>query len=128
MRLLFTIAVCCCAMLVAAAASMWWSIRSGRYPDGRSTTDDMRRPRNQPHPRMDLAAGIAAGTDGLAQDVGEQRRRGAAPDPTDGATAATAMAAAKAAHPERSDWAFYNENMGDLSDPDARRNSTRGVR
>ena len=72
---------------------------------------------------MDLAAGIAAGSAAAQQQrVIAPRRRGIKPDdPPIQAARLTNFA-------DRPDRAYFNENMGDLSDPDLNRAPAGGVR
>ncbi len=129
--MLFLIAACSCVVLIGAAVALWLSIRREREAaevEPHAFREALQQARHQPHPRMDLAAGIAAG---IPQRVhAAARRRGLALDIE--AEAAAEIAAAKLARAAgavvRRDWAYYKEDMGDLSDPDLRRAPAGGVR
>jgi len=132
MGLLFAIAACCCLVLVGAAVALWWSIQRDRLTDEPAPLPfavAMQRARSVPHPRMDLAAGIAAGTTGTQQVRGAARRRGLVLD-AEAETAGLEDTSEQRSvpRPQRKDWAFYKEGMGDLSDPDPRRAPAGGVR
>jgi hypothetical protein len=130
MLLLIAVAACCCILLIGVAGALWLSIRRERdqpQPQEavtKSFAEAMQLARKAQHPRMDLAAGIAAGTAAAQQHVGATRRRGLSLDPA--AEADASLVAAKI--PGRTDWAFYNGKPGDLSDPDMRRAPAGGVR
>jgi len=126
---MFLIATVCCAVLVLAAGALWWSMRRTPAEEDIAITPaamQYHQPvRKTAHPRLDLAAGLVT----VAQNVlTPARRRNAntaepktvptvAPRPKNGA----AMPAKR----ERLDLAYFNENMGDLSDPDLNRDFRR---
>ncbi len=133
MGLLVSIAAGCCAVLVGVAAALWWSIRHEHAMSGepvpRLFVEAMQQSRKTPHPRMDLAAGIAAGAAATRQHVrGAARRRGLSLDAAAEADAAKNGSGIAAKIPGRTDWAYYNGQPGDLSDPDLRRAPAGGVR
>jgi hypothetical protein len=135
MNLLIAIAAGCCVVLVGVAAALWWSIRQEhRRPEEHTQKPFavVQQVRKAPHPRMDLAAGIAAGAAAVQQRVrGSDRRRGVRPDETE---EATVVRPTRAGLPERRiaarrlDWAYFNGEPGDLSDPDLKRAPAGGVR
>ncbi len=118
MRLLIECAVVCCVALIAIAAALWWSLQRAPADNvaGKSTgkpafADVMRRAKNAPHPRLDLAAGVVASP----QSLQVARRRSLDREITQTTSVSAARAAAYAQRPDR---AFFREDMGDLSDPD----------
>ncbi len=120
MQTLILIAAVCCAVLLAACIALWWSMR--RKPDADEPEAAPLRPvvslRKRPHPRLDLAAGVVPPFQSVRR---APRRRGVAREEDLAETV-------KAERARRPDWAYYNENMGDLSDPDLRRAPAGGVR
>lgn len=113
MRLLVLMAGLSCCVLLSAAFALWRSTRR-RSPERASTPQQ----RAIAHPRLDLAAGIAPATQSVRSPA---RRRGLARDPE------TEAPSSNVARPGRPDWAYYNQDLGDLSDPDLRRPSAGGV-
>jgi len=118
MRLLIECAVLSCVALIAIAAALWWSLqRTPNESDTNKSTgkpafaDVMRRAKNRPHPRLDLAAGVVASP----QSLQVARRRSLDRQTAQPTSVSAARAAAYAQRPDR---AFFREDMGDLSDPD----------
>ncbi|AFL87830.1 hypothetical protein Terro_1523 [Terriglobus roseus DSM 18391] len=103
-------AVCC--ILFAIAAVLWW--RVFKRAATRSTKDKRTAQRKtKPHPRLDLAAGIVASSQAVHN---APRRQGV--QPPQKLEASARSKAADADLPRRPDWAYYNQDNGDLSDPE----------
>jgi hypothetical protein len=121
MRLLIEVAVLCCAALLLVSAALWWSTRQPRNHEQEDFAEVMRRARNRPHPRLDLASGQVP----AQQQVNTARRRRTDRLSDTGQTLSDTRAAAYA---QRQDRAYSNRDLGDLSDPDLSRPAAESIR
>ena len=109
MQLLVEIGAVCCVVLLGVGGSLWWSMR-GRTAARTAANERASQRRATPHPRLDLAAGVVASSQAVRH---VPRRQGIqAPEPP------ARAAALQSAHSRRPDRAYFNQDNGDLRDPE----------
>lgn len=106
MRMLVEIATACCLILLLSIVALWRSMRKTQPMASPQQKWDGRERRQ--HPRMDLAAGVVASSQSIRS---RSRGQGLQKD-------APAIEAADSSLRKRPDRAYFNEDMGDLRDPD----------
>ena len=116
MQMLGEIAAVCCVVLLLSIAALWRSMRKTRpitSPQQKPVSRERRL-----HPRMDLAAGVVTSSQSVRV---RSRGQGLQKD-------TSASNASNSPLRKRPDRAYFNENMGDLRDPDMGTAPAGGVR
>lgn len=105
MQMLAEIAAVCCLVLILSIAALWRSMR--KTPPATSPQHEPAMRKRRLHPRMDLAAGVVASSQSVrARSRGQGLQKDASvPNASDSPLR------------KRSDRAYFNEDMGDLRDP-----------
>lgn len=106
MQMLAEIAAVCCVVLLLSIAALWRSMRKTRPETSQQQKPVMRERRL--HPRMDLAVGVVASSQSVRA---RSRGQGLQKERTDPKTPDSPLR-------KRPDRAYFNEDMGDLRDPD----------
>ena len=114
MQMLAESAPLCCLVLLLRLAAQRRSMRRTRL-----VTSPQQKPimRERLHPRMDLAAGVVASSQSVRA---RSRGQGLQKDTTDPKASDSPLR-------KRPDRAYFNEDMGDLRDPDVRTTPAGGV-
>ncbi|MEZ2346584.1 hypothetical protein [Terriglobus sp. RCC_193] len=115
MQMLAQIAAVCCIVLLLSVVALWRSMRKTRPAASPQRKPTMRERRQ--HPRMDLAAGVVSSSQSVRV---RSRGQGLQKD----ASASNAQDSPLRKRPDR---AYFNEDMGDLRDPDMSRAPAGGV-
>ncbi|WP_074655449.1 hypothetical protein [Terriglobus roseus] len=109
MHLLLQIAAGCSVPTLVGVTL--WRIAQRRTAVGSKAEARIVRRRSSPHPRLDLAAGVVAS----AQAVRHPARRQGIQVPK--ASVTSAQTGLEGPPRRRPDWAYFNQDNGDLSDP-----------